>query len=192
MRVFGLMGLIAITLLMVSAEEKVPDGFQQWTGASLKELEQTLKTEADASSHHMAVRRLMDFPQDTFMLSRRQADGVDSLGDHGVGDLQLAGEVGFRWRAVPNDVDAGFTRRGDGACVDGLPEQVSLALGDDGDALARVAIASGQQDQTNENRAQTRVLAPPHFHSGNFSGAVILCHPSPLSAFRNATRSFLS
>ena len=54
----------------------MPDGFQQWTGASLKELEQTLKTEADASSHHMSVRRLADFPQDTFMLSRRQADGV--------------------------------------------------------------------------------------------------------------------
>ena len=70
------MGLIAIALLMVSADEKLPDGFQQWTGASLKDLDQTLKTEADASSHHMSVRRLADFPQDTFMLSRRQADGV--------------------------------------------------------------------------------------------------------------------
>jgi mannose-6-phosphate isomerase-like protein (cupin superfamily) len=76
MKVFGLMGLIAMALLMVSAEEKMPNGFQQWTGASLKDLEQTLKTEADASSHHMSVRRLADFPQDTFMLSRRQADGV--------------------------------------------------------------------------------------------------------------------
>jgi len=70
------MGLIAIGLLMVSADEKMPDGFQQWTGASLKDLDQTLKTEAKASSHHMSVRRLADFPQDTFMLSRRQADGV--------------------------------------------------------------------------------------------------------------------
>ena len=60
MKVFGLMGLIATALLMVSAEEKMPDGFQQWTGASLKDLEQTLKTEADASSHHMSVRRLAD------------------------------------------------------------------------------------------------------------------------------------
>ena len=76
MKVFGLMGLLAIALLMVSAEEKMPDGFQQWTGASLKDIELTLKTEADASSHHMSVRRLADFPQDTFMLSRRQADGV--------------------------------------------------------------------------------------------------------------------
>jgi len=76
MKVFGLMGLLAIALLMVSAEEKMPDGFQQWTGASLKDIELTLKTEADASSHHMSVRRLADFPRDTFMLSRRQADGV--------------------------------------------------------------------------------------------------------------------
>jgi mannose-6-phosphate isomerase-like protein (cupin superfamily) len=76
MKVLGLMSLLAIALLMVSVEEKMPDGFQQWTGASLKDIELTLKTEADASSHHMSVRRLADFPQDTFMLSRRQADGV--------------------------------------------------------------------------------------------------------------------
>ena len=76
MKALGLMGLTVIALLMVSAEEKMPDGFQQWTGASLKDIELTLKTEADASSHHMSVRRLADFPQDTFMLSRRQADGV--------------------------------------------------------------------------------------------------------------------
>ena len=76
MKAFGLLGLIAIALLMVSAEEKVPDGFQQWTGASLKDLEQVLKTEADANPHHMSVRRLADFPQDTFMLARRQADGI--------------------------------------------------------------------------------------------------------------------
>src|ERR1700675_2234018 len=76
MKVFWLLGLLAITLMMVSAEEKVPDGFQQWTGASLKELEQTLKTEAGASGKHIAVRRLGDFQQDTFMLSRREADGV--------------------------------------------------------------------------------------------------------------------
>jgi mannose-6-phosphate isomerase-like protein (cupin superfamily) len=76
MKVFCLLGWLATALLMVSAEEKVPDGFQQWTGASLKELEQALKTEAGASAHHIAVRRLGDFAQDTFMLSRREADGV--------------------------------------------------------------------------------------------------------------------
>lgn len=76
MKVFWVLGLLAITLVMVSAEEKVPEGFQHWTGASLKDLEQTLKSEADASPHHMSVRALGDFPQDKFMLSRRQTDGM--------------------------------------------------------------------------------------------------------------------
>jgi len=75
MKVFWLLGLLAIILVMVSAEEKVPEG-QHWTGASLKDLEQTLKSEADASAHHMSVRALGDFPQDKFMLSRRQTDGM--------------------------------------------------------------------------------------------------------------------
>ena len=76
MKVFWLLGVLAITLVMVSAEEKVPEGFQHWTGASLKDLEQALKSEADASAHHMSVRALGDFPQDKFMLSRRQTDGM--------------------------------------------------------------------------------------------------------------------
>ena len=45
MKVFWLLGLLAITLVMVS-------------------------------SHHMSVRNLGDFPQDKFMLSRRQTDGM--------------------------------------------------------------------------------------------------------------------
>jgi mannose-6-phosphate isomerase-like protein (cupin superfamily) len=76
MKVFWLLGLLAIILVMVSAEGKVPEGFQHWTGASLRDLEQTLKSEADASAHHMSVRALGDFPQDKFMLSRRQTDGM--------------------------------------------------------------------------------------------------------------------
>ncbi len=76
MKLFSLVGLLAVTLLMVSAEEKAPDGFEQWTGMSLKELAPSLKTEADASSKHMASRRLADFPQEMFMIGRRQVDGV--------------------------------------------------------------------------------------------------------------------
>ena len=76
MKVLGLAAVLAVTILMVSAEEKVPDGFEHWTGTSLKELEQTLKTEAGASAHHIAVKHLADFSQDMFMLSRREADGA--------------------------------------------------------------------------------------------------------------------
>jgi mannose-6-phosphate isomerase-like protein (cupin superfamily) len=57
----------------------VPEGFQQWTPASLKEVERSVKSEADASSSHMADRHLADFPQDTLILVRRQADGVVEL-----------------------------------------------------------------------------------------------------------------
>lgn len=76
MNIYWLPGVLAIAVLMVGGEEKVPDGFQQWTAASLRELDQTLKPETAANAHHIAVRRLADFPQDTFMLARREADGV--------------------------------------------------------------------------------------------------------------------
>lgn len=43
---------------------------------SLKQLEQTFKAEAIASPSHMSSHRLQDFPNDTFMLAVREADGV--------------------------------------------------------------------------------------------------------------------
>ena len=79
MRILWLLGLLAVALVMVSAEESVPEGFQQWTPASLKQIEQAVKSEADRNSNHMADRRIADFPQDTLILVRRQADGVVEL-----------------------------------------------------------------------------------------------------------------
>jgi mannose-6-phosphate isomerase-like protein (cupin superfamily) len=71
-----LLFLFALALPILTAEETVPQGFEHWTADSLKQLDQTLHTEADASTHHMSVRRLGDFSNDTFMLSQRQADGI--------------------------------------------------------------------------------------------------------------------
>ena len=71
-----LLFLFALALPILTAEETVPQGFEHWTGESLKQLDQTLHTEADANANHMSVRRLGDFNNDTFMLSRRQADGT--------------------------------------------------------------------------------------------------------------------
>jgi mannose-6-phosphate isomerase-like protein (cupin superfamily) len=68
--------LFALALPILIAEETVPQGFEHWTSDSLKQLDQTLHTEADANANHMSVRRLGDFTNDTFMLSRRQADGI--------------------------------------------------------------------------------------------------------------------
>jgi len=69
-------GLARDRSLMVSAEERCRTASSSGQARPSKDIGLTLKTEADASSHHMSVRRLADFPQDTFMLSRRQADGV--------------------------------------------------------------------------------------------------------------------
>jgi mannose-6-phosphate isomerase-like protein (cupin superfamily) len=71
-----LLFIFAMTLPVLTAEETVPQGFEHWTADSLKQLDQTLHTEADVNANHMSSRRLGDFNNDTFMLARRQADGV--------------------------------------------------------------------------------------------------------------------
>jgi len=68
--------LFALTLPIMTAQETVPDGFEHWTGESLKQLDQTLHTEAGKNPRHIGTKRLADFANDTFMLSRREADGI--------------------------------------------------------------------------------------------------------------------
>ena len=68
--------LLALALPLLTAQETVPEGFEHWTADSLQQLDQTLKSEAGKNAHHIAVQRLGDFPNDTFMLSRREADGI--------------------------------------------------------------------------------------------------------------------
>ena len=68
--------LFAFAMPMMTAQETVPEGFEHWTADSLKQIDQTLKVEAGKNAHHIALQRLGDFPNDLFMLSRREADGV--------------------------------------------------------------------------------------------------------------------
>jgi len=68
--------LLAFALLVASAQETAPDGFQHWTSASLSQVEQQLKTEAATNPHRVGTKRLADFPNDLFMLSRREAEGI--------------------------------------------------------------------------------------------------------------------
>lgn len=68
--------LFVLALSLVTAQETVPEGFEHWTADSLRQIDQTLKVEAGKNAHHVAVQRLGDFPNDLFMLSRREADGV--------------------------------------------------------------------------------------------------------------------
>ena len=69
--------LFALVLPLLAAQETLPEGFEHWTADSLKQIDQTrLKPEAGKNEHHVAVQRLGDFPNDLFMLSRREADGI--------------------------------------------------------------------------------------------------------------------
>jgi len=68
--------LFALALPLLTAQETAPEGFQHWTADSLKQLDQTLKVEVGKNAHHIGMQRLGDFPNDTFMLSRREADGI--------------------------------------------------------------------------------------------------------------------
>jgi len=68
--------LFALAEPLLTAQEIVPEGFEHWIADSVKQIDQTLKVEAGKNAHHVAVQRLGDFPNDLFMLSRREADGI--------------------------------------------------------------------------------------------------------------------
>jgi mannose-6-phosphate isomerase-like protein (cupin superfamily) len=67
--------LLAFILLPVTAQENSPEGFEHWTPSSLKQIDQQLVKDAGANAHHMGLRRLSDYSNDLYMLSRREADG---------------------------------------------------------------------------------------------------------------------
>jgi len=71
-----LLSLFALALPLLMAQEPMPEGFEHWTADSLKQLDQKLSVEAGTNAHHIAMQRLGDFPNDIFMLSRREADGT--------------------------------------------------------------------------------------------------------------------
>ncbi|HTE87986.1 MAG TPA: cupin domain-containing protein [Terriglobales bacterium] len=70
-----LLSLLLIPLLSMVGQESAPAGFEYWSAASLKQLGQTLSQEAAKDSRHLAVRQLSDFPNELFLLGRREADG---------------------------------------------------------------------------------------------------------------------
>ena len=70
-----LLSFLLIPLLSMVGQEPAPAVFEHWSAASLKQLGQTLSQEAAKDSHHLAVRQLSDFPNELFLLGRREADG---------------------------------------------------------------------------------------------------------------------
>lgn len=71
-----LSALILWVPLVTLAQDSAPAGFEHWSAASLGQLGQTLKTESSANPQHIGTRHLQDFPNDSFMLSVREANGV--------------------------------------------------------------------------------------------------------------------
>ena len=70
--------LCSMALLLgasTGAQEKLPAGFEQWTTTVLKQFDRQMHDEAAQDPHHFAVEQLADFPNDSFLLVHREADG---------------------------------------------------------------------------------------------------------------------
>jgi len=75
MKKLWILSCLAVPLLVATAQEAPPAGFEHWTPASLKEHIQALNQEAAGEPHQFAVHLLADFPNDAFLLVHRGADG---------------------------------------------------------------------------------------------------------------------
>ena len=75
MRVLCLLGLLLIPVHAVVSQEPAPAGFKHWTASDFDRVSQSLAKDAGSDPHHFAVELLSDFPNEAFMLVRREADG---------------------------------------------------------------------------------------------------------------------
>jgi mannose-6-phosphate isomerase-like protein (cupin superfamily) len=75
MKKLCLLSAIVLPWLVLTAQEAVPPGFEQWTPASLNRYDQKLRDDAAADPHHFAVQQIADFPNVSALLVRRDADG---------------------------------------------------------------------------------------------------------------------
>ena len=84
----------------------------------------------------------LDHTYHRFAINRRQHDCVYTAVDHRIGNLELAGVIGFRGRSVPDDLHAVFYGGFGGTSVDGLPENRGVPFGDNRDRCLTLALAS--------------------------------------------------
>jgi mannose-6-phosphate isomerase-like protein (cupin superfamily) len=70
--------LVAIALLSSLAipQQSAPEGFEHWSADSIKTKEQALMKDAASNPNHLSTDHLKNFPNDTFMLSVREGDGI--------------------------------------------------------------------------------------------------------------------
>jgi mannose-6-phosphate isomerase-like protein (cupin superfamily) len=75
MKRFVLFSLLFAPVMLLAAQETAPEGFEHWSKPSLEALSGVLSKEAASDPHHFAVKQLADFPNESFLLVRREADG---------------------------------------------------------------------------------------------------------------------
>jgi mannose-6-phosphate isomerase-like protein (cupin superfamily) len=75
MRKLWFLCLILVPLSGVAPETSSPEGFDFWSAASMNQVAQGLTQQAASDPHHFAVKQLADFPNETALLVRREADG---------------------------------------------------------------------------------------------------------------------
>jgi mannose-6-phosphate isomerase-like protein (cupin superfamily) len=75
MKKLSLIALIAVPFLAGRSDEPAPAGFEHWSSASFQQVARTLATEAASDPHHFAAKQLSDFPNESFLLVHREADG---------------------------------------------------------------------------------------------------------------------
>ena len=76
MKKLWMLSLFAIPYMAVRSQEPAPAGFEHWPAASVRSMASTLATEAASDPHHFSVKQLADFPNDSFLLVHREADGA--------------------------------------------------------------------------------------------------------------------
>ena len=69
------LSLLAITAMVVPAQDNALPGFNQWMADTLKPYVADLAQEAAGDPHRFAVRQLADYANDSFLLVHREADG---------------------------------------------------------------------------------------------------------------------
>jgi len=79
MKKLWLLSLIAIPFLALKSEEPAPAGFEHWPAASLQTMTRALAADASTDPHHLAVKQLADFPNESILLVHREADGSPEL-----------------------------------------------------------------------------------------------------------------
>jgi mannose-6-phosphate isomerase-like protein (cupin superfamily) len=79
MKKLWLLSLLAIPFLALRSEEPVPAGFEHWSPAAVQSVTKALAAEAANDPHHLGVKQLSDYPNDSFLLAHREADGTPEL-----------------------------------------------------------------------------------------------------------------